>query len=161
MMIYGFPVCATKHTTWWYLDMEALYILLAFVRGIHQCMVDSPQKGTVKMNFEFYCCYPEQVIKQTELQVIRSAMSSWILCVASFVSFVLIHQNSTQSKYLLHWSINRAQHILLSDGLAQVKWSVRQVTYFLLNFISMCQCKQDITPLLTHWSYVFLTLTHR
>ena len=26
---------------------------------------------------------------------------------------------------------------------------------------SIGQCKKDITPLLTHWSYVFLTLTHR
>ena len=27
--------------------------------------------------------------------------------------------------------------------------------------ISMSQCKKDATPLLTHWSYVFLALTHR
>ena len=27
--------------------------------------------------------------------------------------------------------------------------------------ISMGQCKKDITPLLTHWSNVFLALTHR
>ena len=26
---------------------------------------------------------------------------------------------------------------------------------------SMGKCKKDVTPLLTHWSYVFLTLTHR
>ena len=25
----------------------------------------------------------------------------------------------------------------------------------------MCQCKKDVTPLLTHWSYVFLALIHR
>ena len=25
----------------------------------------------------------------------------------------------------------------------------------------MGQCKKDITPLLMHWSYVFLALTHR
>ena len=25
----------------------------------------------------------------------------------------------------------------------------------------MGQCKKDITPLLTHWSYVFLALTHQ
>ena len=28
-------------------------------------------------------------------------------------------------------------------------------------FYSMGQCKKDVTPLLTHWSYVFLALTHR
>ena len=28
-------------------------------------------------------------------------------------------------------------------------------------FISMDQCKKNVTPLLTHWRYVFLELTHR
>ena len=27
--------------------------------------------------------------------------------------------------------------------------------------ISLGYCKKDVTPLLTHWSYVFLALTHR
>ena len=27
--------------------------------------------------------------------------------------------------------------------------------------ISMGYCKKDITPLLSHWSYVFLALTHQ
>ena len=27
--------------------------------------------------------------------------------------------------------------------------------------ISMAQCKKDVTPVLTHWSYVFLAPTHR
>ena len=30
-----------------------------------------------------------------------------------------------------------------------------------LKHISIGQCKKDVTPLLTHWSYVFLALTHR
>ena len=29
------------------------------------------------------------------------------------------------------------------------------------NTISMANCKKDLTPLLTHWSLVFLALTHR
>ena len=28
-------------------------------------------------------------------------------------------------------------------------------------YITMGKCKKDATPLLTHWSYVFLALTHR
>ena len=28
------------------------------------------------------------------------------------------------------------------------------------NMILMAQCKKDVTPLLTHWSYIFLALTH-
>ena len=27
--------------------------------------------------------------------------------------------------------------------------------------VSLAKCKKDVTPLLTHWSYVFLALTHR
>ena len=27
--------------------------------------------------------------------------------------------------------------------------------------MSMTQCKKDVTPVLTHWSYVFLALTHQ
>ena len=30
-----------------------------------------------------------------------------------------------------------------------------------LEIISMGLCKKDVTPVLTHWSYVFLVLTHR
>ena len=29
-----------------------------------------------------------------------------------------------------------------------------------LDCIAMGQCKKDVTPLLTHWSYIFLALTH-
>ena len=32
---------------------------------------------------------------------------------------------------------------------------------FLYEFISMGQCKKDVIPLLTHWSFVFFALTHR
>ena len=32
---------------------------------------------------------------------------------------------------------------------------------FFDTIISMGKCKEDVTPLLTHWSYVFLALTHR
>ena len=30
-----------------------------------------------------------------------------------------------------------------------------------MKFISTGRCKKDVTPLLTHWSYVFLALSHR
>ena len=30
-----------------------------------------------------------------------------------------------------------------------------------MHFISIGWCKKEVTPLLTHWSYVFLALTHR
>ena len=31
----------------------------------------------------------------------------------------------------------------------------------MINSISMGQCVKNVTPLLTHWSYVFLAQTHR
>ena len=51
--------------------------------------------------------------------------------------------------------IQFARHTSLSEvsGLALVS-----ATW---NIISMGWCKEDRTPLLTHWSYVFLALTHR
>ena len=36
----------------------------------------------------------------------------------------------------------------------EVRWKITRV-------ISMGQCKKDVTPLLVHWSYIFLALTHR
>ena len=30
-----------------------------------------------------------------------------------------------------------------------------------IQYNSMGECKKDVTPLLTHWSYVFLALNHR
>ena len=30
-----------------------------------------------------------------------------------------------------------------------------------INVISMVKYRKDVTPLLKHWSYVFLVLTHR
>ena len=38
-----------------------------------------------------------------------------------------------------------------------IKWNERTLAYD----ISIGWCKKDVTPLLTHWSYVFLALTHR
>ena len=35
-----------------------------------------------------------------------------------------------------------------------------QYVLFTICSISMGQCKKDVTPLLTHWSYVFLAQTH-
>ena len=35
------------------------------------------------------------------------------------------------------------------------------VSIWQICFISMGWCKKDVTPLLTHWSYIFLALTHR
>ena len=39
------------------------------------------------------------------------------------------------------------------DAIFFTSWSIFQ--------ISMGYCKKDVTPLLTHWSYIFLALTHR
>ena len=35
-----------------------------------------------------------------------------------------------------------------------------ELTGILTEYMLMAKCKKDVTPLLTHWSYVFLALTH-
>ena len=47
-------------------------------------------------------------------------------------------------------------------SLGQLLWvSVFAVVRCVTDVISMGWCKKDVTPLLTHWIYVFLALTHR
>ena len=42
-----------------------------------------------------------------------------------------------------------------------VQAKTKQLGHIRTGFILMGECKKDETPLLTHWSYVFLALTHR
>ena len=48
------------------------------------------------------------------------------------------------------WSIHAQLHLAL----------IPRVCCLILRYISMGWCKKDVTPLLMHWSYVFLVLTH-
>ena len=51
---------------------------------------------------------------------------------------------------------------ILNQGLVFYNYCIRnRVIHFRVDNISMGWCKKDVTSLLTHWSYVFLTLTHR
>ena len=48
------------------------------------------------------------------------------------------------------------------DGLVQERRnSIANALELRLSCTSMNECKKGVTPLLTHWSYVFLALTHR
>ena len=38
---------------------------------------------------------------------------------------------------------------------------IPMLSFSLSTTISMIQCKNDVTPVLTHWSYIFRALTHR
>ena len=40
-------------------------------------------------------------------------------------------------------------------------WSQLPVVWDTITVISMGECKKDVTPVLMHWSYVFVALTHR
>ena len=53
--------------------------------------------------------------------------------------------------------------VIMTASSASSNGKVGIVTFlgFQFNIISMDSCKKDVTPLLTHWSYVFLALTHR
>ena len=44
---------------------------------------------------------------------------------------------------------------MLTDPLWSPHWFLRNTS------MTMDYCKKNITPLLTHWSYIFLALTHR
>ena len=71
--------------------------------------------------------------------------------------------------YLPHWSSNKMDAILQTtfSNTHFLQWNV---LYFDQNFNGIYfvdpswyrwVSKKDVTPLLMHWSYVFLTLTHR
>ena len=55
----------------------------------------------------------------------------------------------------------RQEHfsLMLSISLRGLQQTL--IIHALFSNISMGKCKKDITPLLKHWSYVFLALTHR
>ena len=81
---------------------------------------------------------------QWETSLQSNAVSHWLgpnlestLLISSYLFHTDTWQNSTQE--LPYWFC--------------VQWAA-QVT-------SMGKCKKDITPLLTHWSCIFLALTHR
>ena len=40
------------------------------------------------------------------------------------------------------------------------KMHFNQTLFMISTVISMGYCKKDVTPLLTHWSYIFLAITH-
>ena len=54
------------------------------------------------------------------------------------------------AKYQNNWAIEK--YVKAAEKL-ELKFSFRRI-------ISLGQRKKDVTPLLTHWSYVFLALTH-
>ena len=57
------------------------------------------------------------------------------------------------------WQVNIGLgNDLVPSGIKQFPEPILTKSY---DTMSMDQCKKDVTPLLTHWSYVFLTLTHR
>ena len=66
------------------------------------------------------------------------------------------------------WNIQNEQQ-LVGDNLKCIILTKKKVLFQIsLKLVphgsidnTMGYCKKDITPLLTHWSYVFLALTHR
>ena len=40
------------------------------------------------------------------------------------------------------------------------KYDIWQYVFLFYDTIEMGLCKKDVTPLLTHWSYIFLALTY-
>ena len=66
-----------------------------------------------------------------------------------FKSLTAVSTSSSQNQVELgEWATGHFMHCIYMN-------SARH------DYMSMCLCKKDVTPLLTHWSYVFLVLTHR
>ena len=55
-------------------------------------------------------------------------------------------------RFTYHWSLFLKVQLIISQH-----W----FSWWHGTIISMGWCKKDVTPLLTHWSYVFLAQTHR
>ena len=51
--------------------------------------------------------------------------------------------------------------MMVSQISSVIGLDLEEVMLLSFSFIWMSQCKKDVTPLLTHWSYIFLALTHR
>ena len=64
----------------------------------------------------------------------------------------------------LQWNLNQNTSISFVSRKCISKCNLQNACHFLggasICFISMGWYKKDVTPLLTHWSYVFLALTH-
>ena len=67
----------------------------------------------------------------------------WVKCITCHV----MHMSRMKFEYA---NMFRIYLLLILTSWSIDKWHVL-----------MCSCKKDVTPLLTHWSYVFLVLTHR
>ena len=73
---------------------------------------------------------------------------------------------SKQRRFTVNWVLrNKVQWKFNRNTtyFTQRMWRpcLQNVTHFVSASVSMGKCKKDVTPLLTHWSYVFLALTHR
>ena len=110
------------------------------------------------------CGLSRQVVfhsRENKHDFVKTVPGKWQnLCVFSKTSPVSLHR--------FHWSNITALHknkhhdtsmkpLLIFQHIVQYHWSREKTAHK----ISMGQCKKDVTPLLTHWSYVFLALTHR
>ena len=102
-------------------------------------------------NTELWCFLWFMPKQRVELLVIQPAigyayvMSKWWLVVDGHHS---THVVARGCSYLGLPMSSRWLHLILIEA----NWG---------QAISMGQCKKDVTPLLSHWSYVFLALTHR
>ena len=126
---------------------------LAFGRGIHRWPVNSPHKGPVtRKMFPF---------DDGIMCILCVAMVSNTLC---FINTLRLRQNGCHFTCDIfkitdkwNWQYNRS--------LSRAKFGVMNNMYKLFcNWrwtLSMASCKKDVTPLLAHWSYSFLALTHQ
>ena len=91
-------------------------------------------------------------------------MASWTLVNMDQVTLCHLTGTITWINADLLWI--RTLRIKLQWNLSQNTFSIKKMHLEMLlgkkwQPISVDQCKKDIIPMLTHWSYIFLSLTHR
>ena len=133
--------------------------------------------------FTWFVCCSGPILKWVcNIMITPDWLLTWSVCSWVFFPVTVSKQPITLSQ-LLAWSVWRRLFIpiMISNEIITPKHAITFMICVQLGFhpeqnieqnshssqlrrqllTSVDWCKKDVTPLLTHWSYVFLALTHR
>ena len=146
------PQGVLEYLAWWHHQMETFSTLLAFVRGIHQSPVNSPHKGQWcgALMFSLICAWINSWENNHGAGDLRCHHTHDVTTMINWFLIELIDYSPSDMIDSILDIHNRQPYTCSSHS--HLYQSMQ---------ISMGQCKKDVTPLLMHWSYIFLALTHR
>ena len=135
-------------TKMWFFS-PTLKLDIQITKACKKRLLSSPQcEDDIDMSSCFYCiyiyiiCYMYHTYKYMSLCMYLCQVCVWLKQSATKKT---IPSNNTLYLCFILKTSNRVHLIFHS-------WNI---------YISMRWCKKGVTPLLTHWGYVFLALTHR